>query len=191
MNAGPPTSEPGSSPFSPVAARRVGDSISVMTEMVLPNDTNQLGNLFGGRLLQFMDVCAAIAAQRHAGRVCVTASVDSVDFRSPIRLGEIVNLEARVNRAFKTSMEVEVNVWAEDPSARYERRWSNRAYYTFVSVDEEGHPAPVPVLEPQTDDERERYTAAAHRRELRLVITGRVALRDTEHLRDHFLEAFR
>ncbi len=162
-----------------------------MTEMVLPNDTNQLGNLFGGRLLQFMDVCAAIAAQRHAGRVCVTASVDSVDFRSPIRLGEIVNLEARVNRAFNTSMEVEVNVWAEDPCAGYERRWSNRAYYTFVAVDEQGHPSPIPRLEPLNDEENERFAAADRRRELRLVITGRVNLRDTEHLRDHFIEAFR
>lgn len=162
-----------------------------MTELVLPNDTNQIGNLFGGRLLQFMDICAAMASQRHAGRVCVTASVDSVEFRSPIHLGEIVNLEATVNRAFRTSMEVEVNVWAEDACDTTRRRWSNRAYYTFVAVDEHNSPVSIPALEPQTEAEQERYLAAARRRELRLVISGRLALRDAAHLRDDFLEAFK
>lgn len=161
-----------------------------MTEIVLPNDTNQLGNLFGGRLLQFMDVCGAIASQRHAGRVCVTASVDSVEFKSAIFLGEIVNLEARVNRAFTSSMEVEINVWAENPGSNQERRWCNRAYFTFVAVDENHKPVPSPALDPETEDEKQRYLAAARRRELRLVMSGRMELKNAGHLRDVFEEVF-
>lgn len=158
-----------------------------MNELVLPNDTNSLGNLMGGRLLHFMDVCAAIAAQRHSNRTVVTASVDSVDFRSAIRLGEVVVLEATVNRAFTTSMEVEIDVWAEDTSTGTRRR-CNRAFYTFVAVDQSGRPIPVAPVEPETDEERERYEAAARRRELRLVLSGRLALSDAGRLRDHLAE---
>ena len=122
-----------------------------MNELVLPNDTNTLGNLMGGRLLHLMDVCAAIAAQRHSNRIVVTASVDNVDFQSAIRLGEVVVLEGKVNRAFTTSMETEINVWAEDTTTG-ERRKCNRAYYTFVAVDQNGRPIPVPPLAPETDD---------------------------------------
>ena len=154
-----------------------------MNELVLPNDTNTLGNLMGGRLLHFMDVCAAIAAQRHSNRTVVTASVDSVDFRSAIRLGEVVVLEAVVTRAFTTSMEVEIEVFAEDNAAG-ERRRCNRAFYTFVAVDGSGRPIPVRPVEPDTDDARERYDAAARRRELRLVLAGRLRLADATSLRD-------
>jgi acyl-CoA hydrolase len=155
-----------------------------MNELVLPNDTNTLGNLMGGRLLHLMDVCAAVAAMRHSNRVCVTASVDSVDFQSAIRLGEVVVLEGVVNRAFTTSMEAEINVWAEDTTTG-ERRKCNRAYYTFVAVDQNGRPIPVPPLAPETDEERARYEGAARRRELRLILAGRLQLADAEHLRDH------
>lgn len=158
-----------------------------MNELVLPNDTNTLGNLMGGRLLHFMDVCAAIAAQRHSNRTVVTASVDSVDFRGAIQLGEVVVLEATVNRAFTTSMEVGIDVWAEDTSTGTKRR-CNRAFYTFVAVDQSGRPIPVAPVEPETDEERERYEAAARRRELRLVLSGRLALADAERLRDHLAE---
>ena len=158
-----------------------------MNELVLPNDTNTLGNLMGGRLLHLMDVCAAIAAQRHSNRTVVTASVDSVDFRSPIRLGEVVVLEATVNRAFTTSMEVQIDVWAEDTASGTQRR-CNRAYYTFVAVDQSARPIPVVALAPETDDERERFEAAARRRELRLVLAGRLALADAESLRGHLAE---
>ncbi len=161
-----------------------------MTEIVLPNDTNQLGNLFGGRLLQFMDVCGAIAAQRHAGRVCVTASVDSVEFKSAISLGEVVNIEARVNRVFTSSMEVEINVWAEGPGVDLKRRWCNRAYYTFVAVDADNKPVPAPPIVPETEEERQRYLSAARRRELRLVMSGRMELKDAGNLRDVFEEVF-
>ena len=155
-----------------------------MNELVLPNDTNTLGNLMGGRLLHFMDICAAIASQRHSNRVVVTASVDNVDFQSAIRLGEVVVMEAVVNRAFTTSMETEVNVWAEDTTTG-ERRKCNRAFYTFVAVDQNGRPIPVPPLAPETDDERERYEAAQRRRELRLILSGRLQLADAAHLRRH------
>ncbi len=154
----------------------------VMNEIVLPNDTNGLGNLMGGRLLHLMDICAAISAQRHSEQICVTASVDNVDFQSPIFMGEVVTLESVVNRAFRTSMEIEIHVWAENPRARTRRR-ANRALYTFVAVDATGTPQPVPAIAPVTDDERQRYDGAARRRELRLVMAGRLPLADAQHLR--------
>ena len=144
-----------------------------MTEIVIPNDLNGLGNLLGGRLLHWMDLCAAISAQRHTNRVCVTAAVDFVEFRSPIRQGEIVVLESQVNRVFRTSMEVEVNVWAEDPRTQT-RRHCNRAFYTFVAVDEAGRPVEAPPVIPETPEEQTRYEQAAHRRELRLLLAGRL-----------------
>ena len=155
-----------------------------MNELVLPNDTNTLGNLMGGRLLHLMDVCAAIAAQRHSNRIVVTASVDNVDFQRAIALGEVVILESVVNRAFTTSMEVEINVWAEDTTTG-ERRTCNRAYYTFVAVDQNGRPIPIPPLAPETEEERARYEGAAQRRELRLILSGRLGLEEAESLRDH------
>lgn len=159
-------------------------SVTQMNELVLPNDTNTLGNLMGGRLLHFMDICAAIAAQRHSHRTVVTASVDNVDFRSAIRLGEVVSLEAVVNRAFTTSMEVEINVHAEN-NRTGERRRCNRAYFTFVAVDTDGQPIPVAPIAPETDDEQERFAGAARRRDLRLVLAGRLALSDAQDLRAH------
>ena len=153
-------------------------------ELVLPNDTNTLGNLMGGRLLHLMDICAAIAGQRHSNRTVVTASVDSVDFQSAVTLGEVVVLEAAVNRAFTTSMEIEVEVWAEN-NRTAERRRCNRAYFTFVAVDQDGHPIPVAPVAPETEAERERYDGAARRRDLRLVLAGRMALADADSLRDH------
>ncbi len=155
-----------------------------MNELVLPNDTNILGNLMGGRLLHLMDICGAIAAQRHSNRTVVTVSVDNVDFQSAVRLGEVVVLESVVNRAFTTSMETEINVWAED-NMTGERRKCNRAFYTFVALDPTGRPTPVGPVEPETDDERLRFEGAAQRRELRLILSGRLALDAAEHLRDH------
>jgi acyl-CoA hydrolase len=155
------------------APRPVGSSHCTMSEIVLPNDTNSLGNLMGGRLLHWMDICAAISAQRHTGRVCVTASVDTVDFRSAIRQGEIVVLESQVNRAFRTSMEIEINVWAENP-ATLTRRKCNQAYYTFVAIDDRGRPQQVPPAAASSEEERSRYDGAGKRRELRLLLAGRI-----------------
>jgi acyl-CoA hydrolase len=159
-------------------------SVCQTTELVLPNDTNTLGNLMGGRLLHLMDVCSAIAAQRHAHRTVVTASVDSVDFRGAIRLGEVVVIEAVVNRAFTTSMEVGVAVWAESPTTGEGRRLCNTAFYTFVAVDAAARPVHVPPILPETDDERARYEGAARRREWRLVLSGRLDASAAPSLRD-------
>lgn len=159
-----------------------------MTEIVLPNDTNGLGNLMGGRLLHLMDKCAAISAQRHTTKVCVTASVDSVDFRSPILQNEVVILESWVNRAFRTSLEVEIAVWAENPREQT-KRLCNRAFFTFVALDATGKPTPAPAITPQTDEERANYERAARRRELRLLLAGRLKLDDAVHLKDDILAA--
>ncbi len=152
-----------------------------MNELVLPNDTNALGNLMGGRLLHWMDICAAISAQRHTNRVCVTAAVDNVEFHSPIRLGEIVTVESQVNRVFRTSMEVEINVWAENPRTE-ERRKCNRAYYTFVAVDDDLKVVPAPPITPESPEQDAAYEEAARRRELRLVLAGRLEVQDATYL---------
>lgn len=161
--------------------KTVGNSRCVTTEIVLPNDTNNLGNMMGGRLLHLMDISAAISAQRHTNRICVTAAVDSVEFQSPIKQGEIVIIESHVNRAFRTSMEVELNVWAENALTQ-ERRKCNRAYYTFVAIGEDGRPTPIPTIHPESKAEQDRYTDAAKRRELRLIVAGRINLEDAEYI---------
>jgi acyl-CoA hydrolase len=166
--------------------KRPQESFATMTEMVLPNDTNTLGNLMGGRLLHLMDIVSAISAAKHCNRVVVTASVDFVDFKSAIRLGEILELQAKVTRAFTTSMEVRIDVWAESLQSG-DRRKSNVAYYTFVAVDQTGNPIPVSQVEPETDEERELYESAIRRRELRLVSAGRMKPEDAVHLKKIFL----
>jgi acyl-CoA hydrolase len=168
--------------------KTVQQSQCVMNEIVLPNDTNSLGNMMGGRLLYLMDKCAAISAQRHANQVCVTASVDSVEFQGPIREAEVVIIESQVNRAFKTSMEVELNVWAENPRLQT-RRKCNRAYYTFVALSDEGTPTAVPPIRPESDEEQRRYEQAAKRREVRLVLSGRMDLEEAASIREDMLDA--
>ncbi len=148
------------------------NSIVEMTEMVLPNDANRLGNLLGGRLMHMMDIAAAIAASRHTNRVCVTASVDELHFHHPILIGEVVILQASVNRAFRTSLEVGVRVTKEDLLTG-KRTHTNSAYLTFVAIDEEGRPVPVPLIKPQTSEERRRYRDAARRRSQRLLHRGK------------------
>jgi len=145
-----------------------------MTELVLPNDTNQLGNLLGGRLMHWIDIAAALAAMRHTNNVCVTASVDSMNFHAPIRLGQVVILRASVNRVFKTSMEVGVRVDVED-LRKGTTIHANTAYLTFVGVDAEGNPLPADPVVPETDDERRRFEAAGIRRQSRLENRARVA----------------
>jgi acyl-CoA hydrolase len=170
--------------------KTVAASRCLMTEFVLPNDTNGLGNLMGGRLLHLMDIAAAISAQRHANRVCVTAAVDTVEFHSPIRLGEVVIIESQVNRTFRTSMEVELNVWAENPREQT-RRKCNRAYYTFVAVDDDGRPVAALPITPETEEERVRFDEAERRRELRLLLAGRLSLEKAVNLRADMLSVFR
>ena len=150
------------------AAKEIRESQVITTNLVLPNDTNQLGNLLGGTLMHWLDITAAIAALRHAGRVCVTASVDELNFHHPIKLGDIVTLQASVNRAFKTSMEVGVVVTAQTTPGGAPRR-ANNAYLTFVAVDENGRPVDVPSAIAESQDEKRRYDEALARRELRLL----------------------
>jgi acyl-CoA hydrolase len=149
-------------------AKKVHDSFTLMTEIVMPNDTNGLGNLMGGKLLHWMDVVAAIAAQRHANRVVVTAAVDFVSFKSPIKQNEVVTLEAVVTRAFTTSMEVRIDVYAENPTQAQPKRACNTAFYTFVAVDQGGRPIPVPAIEPENETEQQWYDQALERRTMRL-----------------------
>ncbi len=156
-----------------------------MTELVLPNDTNTLQNLMGGRMMHLMDIAAAIAAQKHSNRIVVTASVDNVSFRDPIRLGNVVTLQAQVTRAFSSSMEVHIDVWAEDiPSGT--KLKTNEAFFTFVAVDQSGRPIDVPEAVPETDDEIALYDGALRRRQLRLVLAGRMKPGEASELRALF-----
>src|SRR5882724_12836864 len=148
-------------------AKPVSHSFVEMTELVLPNDTNQLGNLLGGRLMHWVDIAAALAAGRHSNRISVTASVDEMNFLGPVKLGQVVKLMASVNRAFHTSMEVGVRVVREDIRTG-DMRHVNTAYLTFVAIDETGHGVKVPPVIPETEDEIRRYEAAGIRRDLRL-----------------------
>jgi acyl-CoA hydrolase len=138
-----------------------------MTELVIPTDTNRLGNLLGGRLMHWMDIAAAIAASRHTNQVCVTASVDSLHFHHPVKQGEVVILQASVNRVFHTSLEVGVRVTKEDPLTG-ERQHTNTAYLTFVAIDDKGKPVPAHPVKPMTSVEKRRYRDAAQRRKSRL-----------------------
>jgi acyl-CoA hydrolase len=149
-------------PAKPVKASHVE-----MTELVLPNDTNRLGNLLGGRMMYLIDIAAAIAAARHTNRMCVTASVDELHFHHPVKQGEVITLHASVNRVFRTSLEVGVHVMKENLMTG-ERAHTNTAYLTFVAIDDDGKPITVNPLKPETPVERRRYRDAARRRQLRL-----------------------
>lgn len=152
--------------------KRVDESQVEMVEVVLPNDANTLGNILGGRVMHLIDIAGAIAAHRHAKSLVVTASVDSLDFLHPVRIGQIIMLRSFVTRAFTTSMEVEVNVFLED-YLKGERLQTSSAFVTYVAVDQEGKPIPVPPLEPRTAEERHRYREALERRRSRLAWAAR------------------
>jgi len=163
------------------------DSHTIMNELVLPNDTNTLNNLMGGRLLHWMDIAAAIAAQKHCNRIVVTASVDNVSFQSPIKLGDVISIESKVTRAFNTSVEVRLDVWAQNiPSGT--RAKSNEAYYTFVALDKEGNTVQVPELVPETEEDKALFAGALRRRQLRLVLAGRMKADDAIELKALFFD---
>ncbi len=147
--------------------RRVSESAAEYSELALPNDANIIGNLLGGKIMHLVDLAAAISATKHARQVCVTASVDHMEFLHPVRIGQLVRLRASVNRAFRTSMEIGVKVWVEDLILGGQRHVSS-AYLTFVAIDAAGCRVPVPPLIPETDDEKRRYEEAGARREYRL-----------------------
>jgi acyl-CoA hydrolase len=161
------------------------ESVVSMTELVLPNDTNTLNNLMGGRLMHWMDIVSAISAQKHSNRTVVTASVDNISFRHPIRLGNVVTLKAKVTRAFSSSMEVRIDVDAEDvPNA--DKFESNSAYFTFVALDKDGKPCDVPEVEPENDEEKLLYDGALRRRQLRLILSGRMKPSEANELKSIF-----
>ncbi len=161
------------------------ESFVSMTELVLPNDTNTLNNLMGGRLMHWMDVVSAIAGQKHSNSTVVTASVDNISFREPILLGNVVTLKAKVTRAFNSSMEVRIDVDAEDIPAN-KKFSSNSAYFTFVAVDIHGKPVEIPEIEPETEEEKALYDGALRRRQLRLVLSGRMKPHEAKELKSIF-----
>jgi len=168
-------------------AKKATESLIIMTEIVLPNDTNIFGNLMGGRLMYWMDIAAALSAQKHCNAAVVTASVDNISFENPIGLGNAVHIEANVTRAFSTSMEVHLKVWGEDLT-RQNKYKSNEAYYTFVALGAEKKPKSVPQLIPETSLEIKLFDGALRRRQLRLILGGKLKPDDATELRALFVK---
>lgn len=160
-------------------------SLTTLTDLVLPSETNPLNNLFGGELLARMDRAASIAARRHCRRITVTASVNHVAFNKSIPLGSVVTVEAKISRAFSTSMEIYLDVWVEDRESG-NRSKANEAIYTFVAVDDTGRPVEVPPVVPETDLEKERYEGALRRKQLSLVLAGKMKPNDATELKALF-----
>ena len=168
-------------------SRKASETLAITTKIVLPNDTNTLGNLFGGQLLAWMDVIASVSAHRHSKRVVVTASVNNVSFQKPIKHASIITLEAKVSRAFTSSMEIFVDVFVEDQvTGNFEK--SNEAIYTFVAVDQNNGPIQVPELIPETEQEKERYEGALRRKQLSLILAGKMKPSEATELKKIFLE---
>lgn len=168
-----------------VIKKYASESYSSVTEMVLPNDTNTLNNMMGGRIMHLMDIGGAIAAQRHCNEIVVTASVDSIGFKKAIQLGNVITINAQVTRAFNTSMEVYIEVFNENIPKK-EKSKSHEAFYTFVGVDEKGKPVPVPELVPETEREQKLFKSALQRRELRLLLDGRLKPEDASSIKSLF-----
>jgi acyl-CoA hydrolase len=168
------------------ALKSPSDSKIIMTEIVLPNDTNVFGNLMGGRLMYWMDIAAALCAAKHCNAPVVTASVDNISFENPIRLGNAVHIQATMTRAFNTSMEVHLKIWGEDFIAQQKYK-SNEAYYTFVALDLNRKPARVPGIQPETEEEKKLFDGALRRRQLRLILGGKMKPEDAEELRRLFI----
>jgi len=168
-------------------SKRASETLAITTHIVLPNDTNTLGNLFGGQLLAWMDVIASVSAHRHCKRVVVTASVNHVSFQKPIKHASIVTLEAKVSRSFNSSMEIFVDVFVEDQLTGAKEK-CNEAIYTFVAVDQNGGPIQVPELIPELEEEKLRYDGALRRKQLSLILAGKMKPTEATELRKIFLE---
>lgn len=169
-----------------MAPKYPSESLTILTDMVLPSETNALNHLFGGELLARMDRAACISAGRHSRQICVTASVNHVAFNKSIPLGSVVIVEAKVSRAFKTSMEVYLDVWVEDRESG-EKIKSNEAIYTFVAVDEQGKPVEVPEILPETKLEKHRYDDALRRKQLSLLLAGKIKPTEATELKALFV----
>ncbi|MEM1216037.1 MAG: acyl-CoA thioesterase [Bacteroidota bacterium] len=166
--------------------KRVTASHTIMTEMIMPNDTNPMGNLMGGNLLRWMDIVSAVCAGKHCERHVVTASADHVSFKEAIHVGEVITLEASVTRAFRSSVEVVVEVYASDIKG-HNPRHCNSAYFTFVALDQEnGKPVNVPGVTPITEIERQRFESAPRRREVRMILAGRMKPEEATEIRALF-----
>ena len=161
------------------------ESRAILTEIVLPNDTNNLDNLMGGRLMYWMDIIAATAAQRHSNRTSVTASVNNVSFNNPIPRASVVTIEANISRSFTSSMEIFLDVWAEDTLSG-EKTKCNEAIYTFVAVSKLGKPVKVPTVTTETELEQERFDGALRRRQLSLILGGKMQAEDATELKALF-----
>jgi acyl-CoA hydrolase len=168
-------------------ANTASSTLAITTKIVLPNDTNTLGNLFGGQLLAWMDVIASVSAHRHSKRVVVTASVNNVSFQKPINHASIVTLEAKVSRSFNSSMEVFVDVFVED-AVTGQREKCNEAIYTFVAVDQNGNPIQVPALIPETEEEKARFDGALRRKQLALILAGKMKPSEATELKKLFFD---
>ncbi len=168
-----------------MVSKKASESKAISSKIVLPNDTNVLGNLMGGQLLNWMDITSAISAHRHCGRVVVTAAVNNVAFNHPIALGDIVTIEAKVSRAFKSSMEVFIDVFVEHRLTG-KRIKCNEAIYTFVAVDQNGMSIEVPELNPETEEEQQRYDGALRRRQLSLILAGKMPASEATELKALF-----
>ncbi len=167
--------------------KKASESFTIMNELVLPNDTNTFGNLMGGRLMYWMDIAAGMAAGKHCNSPSMTASVDNLSFKNPIKLGNIVHIEAKVSRAFNTSMEIHLKVWGEDTLHQYKYE-SNEAYFTFVALDPNNKPRIVPQLIPETEGEKKLYEGAMRRRQIRLIFGGKMKPEDAEELKALFIK---
>ena len=163
------------------------ESLAILTDLVLPSETNHLNNLFGGELLARMDRAASIAARRHSRRIVVTASVNHVAFNRAIPLGSVVTIEAKVSRAFKSSMEIFIDVWTEDRESG-NRTKANEAIYTFVAVDDTGRPVEIAPIIPETELEKQRYEAALRRKQLSLLLAGKIKPHEATELKALFIE---
>ncbi len=167
-------------------AKKTSDSFTIMSEMIMPNDTNPLGNLMGGNLMRWMDIAGGICAGKHCEAHVVTASVDHVSFQKPILVGDVITLKAKVTRAFNTSVEIYVEVFAENIKGHNSRR-SNHAYFTFVALDDEKKkPRSVPKLIPLSKEEQDLFEGAVRRREIRLILSGRMKPEDATEVKNFF-----
>ena len=161
------------------------ESLTILTDIVLPGETNPLGNLFGGELLARMDRACSISARRHSRKIVVTASVNHVAFNKAVPVGSVVTIEAKVTRAFKSSMEIYVDVWSEDRESQ-ERSKVNEGIYTFVAVDSTGTPVRIPQIKPETALEKERYESALRRKQLSLILSGKMKPEEATELKALF-----
>lgn len=166
-------------------AKTAKESLVSKTELILPNDTNTLNHLMGGRLMHWMDIVAGISGQKHCEAVVVTASVDNISFRAPIVIGSVVTLRAKATRAFNTSLEIRIDVDAEN-IIEGKKVMSNTAYFTFVALNSEGRPIQIPKVIPETKEEQELYDGALRRRQLRLVLSGRMKASEATELKSLF-----